>query len=163
MVRSKLNKTNAIRLLDARGVRYEVLTYDPEIHSAVEVAKVFGLSADRVYKTLVVLHEAAGRRPLLVMIAGDRELDPRTLARSVGSKAVRMAPHREAERLTGLQVGGISALALVGRPFEVCLDRAALEYEWILVNGGRRGLNVRIAVSDLIRLTDAQIVDVSTS
>ena len=159
MAGPKLEKTNAIRLLEARGVGYEALTYDPAIHSAAEVAEVLGVPPERVYKTLVVLNEAAPKHPLLVMVAGDLEVDLRALARSIGSKAVRMAPHREAERLTGLQVGGIGALALVNRPFDVYLDRAALEHDWILVNGGRRGLNLKVAVADLVRLTNARPVD----
>ena len=159
MAGAKLEKTNAIRLLDARRVGYEALTYDPTIHSAVEVARVLGVPEDRVYKTLVVLNEAAPRRPLLVMLAGNLEVDLRALAHSIESKAVRMAPHVDAERLTGLQVGGIGALALVNRPFDVYLDRAGLEHDWILVNGGRRGLNLKVAVTDLVRLTNARPVD----
>ncbi len=159
MARQKLDKTNAMRLLDQRRVPYEALVYDPAIHSAVEVAEVLGVLPERVYKTLVVLPEAAGRRPLLVMIAGPDELDPRVLARSVDVKAVRMAPHKEAERLTGLQVGGIGALALVGKPFEPCIERSALAHDWILVNGGRRGINLKLAVPDLIALTGARVVD----
>ena len=163
MPKSKVERTNATRLLDARRVPYEPLAYDPAIHSAVEVADILGVPPDQVYKTLVVLHEAPGRRPLLVMIAGNRELELRTLAREIGVKAVRMAPQREAERLTGLQVGGIGALALVNRPFDVYLDRPALAHDWVLVNGGRRGLNVRIAVADLVRLTNARPVDASAA
>ena len=163
MPKSKVEKTNATRLLDARRVPYEPLVYDPAIHSAVEVADVLRVPPERVYKTLVVLDEAPGRRPMLVMIAGNRELAVRALAREIGAKAVRMAPHREAERMTGLQVGGIGALALVNRPFDVYLDRPALAHAWILVNGGRRGLNVRIAVTDLVRLTNARPVDASTT
>jgi Cys-tRNA(Pro)/Cys-tRNA(Cys) deacylase len=159
VARQKLAKTNAIRLLDAKRVPYEALTYDAEIHSAVGVADVLGVPPEQVYKTLVVLREEPRSRPLLVMIAGPEELDMRLLARSIGAKAVRMAPHREAERLTGLQVGGIGALALVDRPFEPCIERAALGHDWVLVNGGRRGLNLRIAVQDLIRLTGAHTVD----
>jgi Cys-tRNA(Pro)/Cys-tRNA(Cys) deacylase len=159
VARQKLDKTNAMRLLDQRRVPYEALAYDPAIHSAVGVAEVLGVPPERVYKTLVALHEAPGRRPLLVMIAGPEELDLRLLARSVESKAVRMAPQREAERLTGLLVGGIGALALVGKPFEPCIERAALDHDWVLVNGGRRGLNLKLAVSDLIALTGARVVD----
>ena len=159
MARQKLEKTNAIRLLDAKRVPYEALSYDAEIHSAVSVAEALGVPPEQVYKTLVVLREEAGARPLLVMIAGPEELDLRLLARSIGAKAARMAPHRDAERLTGLQVGGIGALALTNRPFEPCIERAALGYEWVLVNGGRRGLNVRVGVQDLIRLTGARVVD----
>jgi Cys-tRNA(Pro)/Cys-tRNA(Cys) deacylase len=159
MARQKLVKTNAIRLLDAKHVPYEVLTYDAEIHSAVSVADALGVPPEQVYKTLVVLREDSGGRPLLVMIAGPDELDMRVLARSLGAKAVRMAPHRDAERLTGLQVGGIGALALVDRPFEPCIEQSALDHEWVLVNGGRRGLNLKVAVQDLIRLTGARVVD----
>lgn len=159
MARAKLEKTNAIRLLDAKHVPYEPLAYDPEIHSAVGVAEVLGVPPEQVYKTLVVLNEEAGSRPLLVMIAGPDELDHRLLARSIGAKATRMAPQREAERLTGLLVGGIGALVLVNRPFVPCIERAALAFEWVLVNGGRRGLNLKVGVEDLIRLTGAQVVD----
>lgn len=159
MARQRIEKTNAIRLLEAQRVPFEALSYDQEIHSAVSVAEVLGVPAEQVYKTLVVLQDEPRRRPLLVMIAGPAELDLRLLARSLGVKSVRMAPQREAERLTGLQVGGIGALALVNRPFEPCIERAALGHEWVLVNGGRRGLNVRVGVSDLIRLTGARVVD----
>ena len=163
MARPHLQKTNAIRLLDSRGVSYEPLEYDSAIHSAVEVAGVLGVPAEQVYKTLVVLRDPPRGRPFLVMIAAPRELDLRLLARSLGEKAVRMAPHRDAERLTGLQVGGIGALALVGRGFEVCLDRVAERYPWILVNGGRRGLNLRVGVDDLVRVTGARLVEATAS
>jgi Cys-tRNA(Pro)/Cys-tRNA(Cys) deacylase len=159
VARQKLAKTNALRLLDAKRVAYEALTYDPEIHSAVSVAEALDVPPHQVYKTLVVLREEVGGRPLLVMIAGPEELDLRLLARSLDAKAVRMAPHREAERLTGLQVGGIGALALVDRPFEPCIERAALDLDWVLVNGGRRGLNLRVGVRDLMRLTGARVID----
>ncbi len=154
-----VEKTNALRALDKQKVPYTALEYSPELHSAVEVAEVLGVPAEMVYKTLVVLRERG--RPLLVMIAGPRQLDPRRLARSLGEKSVHMAPQREAERLTGLQVGGIGALALLNKPFDVCLDRPALALEEILVNGGRRGLNVRLRVADLLRLTGARVVEAS--
>jgi Cys-tRNA(Pro)/Cys-tRNA(Cys) deacylase len=155
----RLVKTNAVRLLDARGVAYQALSYDPAIHSADEVARVLAVPAEQVYKTLVVLRDPPAGRPFLIMVAANREMNPRLLARSLGEKAVKMAPYREAERLTGLQVGGIGALALVGKNFEPCLDRPALTREWLLVNGGRRGLNLRLAVADLIQLTSARIVE----
>src|SRR5512133_3627561 len=119
-------RTNAMRALDARGVQYETHTYSPEIHSADEAARAMGFPPDQVYKTLVVLRETGGR-PILIMIGGDRVLDPRLLARAAGEKRVAMAPKKQAGQLTGLQVGGIGALALIGRKFDVYLDSRARE------------------------------------
>jgi Cys-tRNA(Pro)/Cys-tRNA(Cys) deacylase len=152
-----VDKTNAMRLLEQWKVPYTALEYPTEVHSAVEVAEVLGVPPEMVYKTLVVLRERG--RPLLVMVAGPREIDLRRLARSLGEKSVRMAPQKEAERLTGLQVGGIGALALLNKPFDVCIDRPALALDEILVNGGRRGVNLRLRVANLMRVTGARVVD----
>ncbi len=154
-----VKKTNAMRALDQRRVPYEAFAYSPDIHSADEVAAALGIPARQVYKTLVALPDRG--RPLLVMIAGDREMDPRQVAKAVGVKRVEMAPKRDAERLTGLLVGGIGALALLGKPFDVYLDSPALAEERILVNGGQRGLNLKVKVSDLINVTGAKPIAAS--
>lgn len=156
MAKSPL-KTNAMRLLDARKVTYEPFAYDDSIHSAVEAAAAIGAPPEAVYKTIVALRERG--KPLLTMMPGPSELEPRRLAKSIGEKSIRIATQREAERLTGLQVGGISALALLAKPFDVCLERAALDLEQIWISAGQRGVNVRLRVDDLIRVTGATIVD----
>lgn len=69
----------------------------------------------------------------------------------------RQATQREAEQLTGLQVGGISALALLHKGFRVLLDDSALLLERIVVSGGQRGLNIELAVDDLIAITGASL------
>jgi Cys-tRNA(Pro)/Cys-tRNA(Cys) deacylase len=158
-MKQRLEKTNAVRLLERQGVHFEAFTYDPGSHSATEVASLLGIPPEQLYKTLVIQRDPPAGRPFLVMLPGDREVDLKILARSLGEKALRLAPHREAERLTGLQVGGIGALALVDKGFVPCLDRAALAHPRILVNGGRRGLNLGLGVADLIRLTDARLVE----
>jgi Cys-tRNA(Pro)/Cys-tRNA(Cys) deacylase len=149
-------KTNAMRALDARKIPYTVFTYSSAIHSADEVAVLLGVPASEVFKTLVMATE--GERRLLVMVPGDGEVDLRLLARSLDVKAVRMVPQREAERLTGLLVGGISPLALLGRPFEVYLDARAAALEQLYVNAGQRGVNLRLRVADLMAVTGARFV-----
>jgi Cys-tRNA(Pro)/Cys-tRNA(Cys) deacylase len=150
-----------MRLLDARKVAYKVFTFSTDIHSAVGVAEVLGLAPKAVYKTLVV--QRGRGKPLLVMVAGDAQLDLSALAASVGEKKLRMASHRDAEALTGLQVGGISALALLNKGFEICIDRAAQLIEQVTVSAGKRGINMRLAVDDLVRITGARWVDATGS
>ncbi len=150
-------KLNSMRILDQQKVNYTVREFPDTIHSADGVADYFSLPHDNVYKTLVVL-PAAGK-PVLVIIGGSRELDLKKLAQAVGQKKVQMAPHKEAERLTGLQTGGISALALLHKNFAVYLDKPALELERILVSAGKRGVNLELAVQDLIRVTKAKVIE----
>ncbi len=150
-------KTNAVRVLDSHKITYEVREYSPEIHSAVEAAQAMEAPVERVYKTLIVLREVPRARPLLVMVPGDGELDLRALAKSTGDKKLRMATQKEAEALTGLRVGGIGALALLNRGFEIWLDQAATAHERIFVNAGQRGVNIELGVADLVRVTNARL------
>ena len=152
-------KTNAMRALDARKITYETFTYPSSTHSADEVANLLQVPPGEVFKTLVMF--ADGERTLLVVVPGDAEVDLRLLARSLGVKAVRMAPQREAERLTGLLVGGISPLALLGKPFEVYLDARAGQLERLYINGGARGFLVSLSGADLVRVLSPTLVSIA--
>lgn len=154
MATSQTSKTNAVRVLDQRKIPYETFSYSTQIKSAEEVARVLGVPPSQVYKTLVMLRDH-NARPVLVMVPGDRDVDMRVLAKGMGSKAVRMAPKAQAEALTGLQTGGIGALALLNKRFDIYIDSQALAAEMIFVNGGRRGLTIRLAAADLIAVTGA--------
>ncbi|MGB8648829.1 MAG: YbaK/EbsC family protein [Anaerolineae bacterium] len=159
-----MNKTNAQRLLESKKIPYESKVYDAsgEFHSADEAARLISAPVETVYKTLVVLRETPHTKPLLVMIAANREVDLRGLAKSVGEKKLRMATQKEAEQLTGLQVGGISALALLNRGFEICIDHPALALQEIHISGGTRGLDLKLRVPDLVALTRARTVDATS-
>jgi Cys-tRNA(Pro)/Cys-tRNA(Cys) deacylase len=73
-----------------------------------------------------------------------------------------MAAHKDAERLTGLKVGGISALALTQKNWPVYLDQPAMEHEHILVSAGQRGIQLRVPTAALIRVVKAKVADIST-
>jgi Cys-tRNA(Pro)/Cys-tRNA(Cys) deacylase len=92
-------RTNAMRLLDANGIAYQVFTFSADIHSATGVAEAVGLEPSTVYKTLVVQRQRG--KPLLVMLAGDKRVDLQALAASVGEKRLRMATHRDARPSPG--------------------------------------------------------------
>ncbi|MFP3896885.1 MAG: aminoacyl-tRNA deacylase [Anaerolineales bacterium] len=154
-------KTNAMRILEAKGVPYEAYYFSEDIHSAQGVAEVVGIPADHVYKTLVTLPTEGRVQPILAIVPGHRELDLKDLAAVAGEKKVRMASLEEAEDFTGLQVGGISPLALLQKAWPVFLDATAKEYDQILVSAGKRGINLKMAVKDLLSLTDARVVPIS--
>jgi Cys-tRNA(Pro)/Cys-tRNA(Cys) deacylase len=80
----------------------------------------------------------------------------------LGEKKLRMATQKEAEAWTGLKVGGISALALCHRGFPVYIDRAAAVLDAIIVSAGQRGMDIRLAVPDLVRVTGAAFVEATT-
>src|SRR5262249_44283232 len=147
--------------------------YDPSrFHSADEVAELIGVPVAQVFKTIVVVRDggpATGSRPnkhpILVIVPAHREEDLKKLAAGLREKKLWVAPQKDAEALTKLQVGGISALALINRGFDVVLDRSAERFAeaGIYVSGGQRGLNVRIKPADLASLAGARWLDASTT
>lgn len=159
MAKPHIPKTNAMRLLDKQRVAYIPYTYPETVHSAAEVALLLGVPASHVFKTLVALADTT--RHVLILVPGDRELNPRRAAQEIHAKHLQMAPQREAERLTGLKVGGISPLALLDKPFEVYLDASATALDELFINGGQRGLNLRLHVADLLRVTGATMIHAS--
>lgn len=156
-------KNNVTRFLDSKKVQYQAFTYDYDagVHSATEVAAAIGLPPTQVFKTLVVLADDPRRKPMLVVVPGPETLDLRLFAKAVNLKKVKMATHDQAEALTGLQTGGISALALVNKGFDVYLDDRAQGFERIAVSAGQRGANLLLPVKDLVRLVDARLAHLS--
>jgi Cys-tRNA(Pro)/Cys-tRNA(Cys) deacylase len=162
---SSVEKTHAMRVLDARGTSYEATAYDASgaFHSAADAASLLGVDATTVYKTLVVLRDASSRaKPLLVMAPAASQIDLKVLARSMGEKRLRMATQREAEKLTGMQAGGISALGLrTPSRFDVVIDEAARAIATLHVSAGLRGIDLAVRTDDLVAATNARYVRVS--
>lgn len=156
-----MEKTQAMRALDGKRIRYEVLSYPDELRDAEEIALMLDLPPEEVFKTLVVVPPEAGKKPMLVMLPADAQLDLKKLAAATGAKKVKMATHREAEALTGLQVGGISAVALLNRGFAVYIDQSAGNLGNICISAGKRGLQLQLAASDLVKVTGARAIDVA--
>ena len=157
-----MEKTLAMRALEGKRIPYEALAYPDDMRDALEIALLLNLPPASVYKTLVVLPPEPGKKPLLVMIPSDKQLDLKKLAAAVGAKKIKMASQREAEELTGLQVGGISAVTLLNKGFTVYIDRAANKLERICVSAGKRGAQLVMAAADLIKLTGARPIDVAS-
>ena len=157
-----MEKTLAMKVLEGKKIPYEVCNYPATERSAEQIAVIFGVSGDELYKTLVVVRDG-GKKPLLVLIAADQQLDLKKVAKVVGEKKVRMATHVEAEGLTGLQVGGISPLALLNKGFTIYVDEHIFTQESVFVSAGQRGCNLRVGVLALVRVIGAKSADVVVS
>jgi Cys-tRNA(Pro)/Cys-tRNA(Cys) deacylase len=128
--------------------------YDPGADRVgLQAAEALGADPASVFKTLMVL---ADGKPACVILASDREVAMKKLAAALGAKAAAMMPPADAERLTGYKVGGISPFGQKRRVPTV-LDEAALTLPEIYLNGGRRGLQVRLAPGDVVVVLGAVV------
>ncbi len=149
-------KTNAARLLDQLGIRYELREYevDPNDLAAETVAAKIGLPAEQVVKTLVARGDRNGIS--MAVIPGDQELDLKALANVAGERKVQLVPVKELQALTGYVRGGVTALA-AKRDFPVYADQTIELFEMISISAGVRGLQILIAPADYLRATNAKI------
>ncbi|MGE5249250.1 MAG: YbaK/EbsC family protein [Bacteroidota bacterium] len=157
---------NVTRFLDSHGVIYEAHELPAEKLGAVEAAEFMGVAPEQVFKTIVVTREGGGgkgKKSILAVVPGPSSVDLKLLAAFVGEKKVYLPSEREAERLTGLQAGGISPLALIHKGFQVVIDTAAQGYEMIYISGGQRGLDILLPVEVLARLTAARFGRIARS
>ncbi len=150
---------NVTRLLQSRKITFRQLELPAEKISALDAARMSNVSAETVFKTIVVVRPKPGK-PVLAVIPATTEVDLKKVAAALGEKKVSVPTQKEAEQLTGLQAGGISALALLNKGFQVLLDRSALELPEMQVSGGQRGLQIRLAPKAFIDLTRAKTAEI---
>ena len=151
---------NVTRMLDSHKIPYTAYDLPNEKLGALETARLLDVDPATVFKTIVVLRDKPGK-PLLIVVSGTSEVDLKLLAAALGEKKVHLPSEREAEALTHLQAGGISPLALINKGFQVLIDSSAQGFAEIHVSGGQRGLNIRLSVKDLAKLTNARFAQVS--
>ena len=160
MRKDRLPTTAAVRVLRAAGVAFTTHPYAYEERGGTEVsARELGVSEHAVIKTLVMEDDA--KRPLVVLMHGDREVSTKNLARLLGVKSVASCAPAVADRHSGYQVGGTSPFGLK-RAMPIYLERSIAELPYIYVNGGRRGLLVGMAPADLVRVLGPVAVDAAT-
>ena len=152
---------NITRMLDAKKIPYTVFELPAEKLGALETANLINVPLEQIFKTIVVKREGKGK-PILAVVPGSAEVDLKLLAKALGEKKLYLPTEREAEQLTALQAGGISPLALINKGFQVVLDASARDYDEIHVSGGQRGLNIRLPVEALIKLTNACVEAIIT-
>jgi Cys-tRNA(Pro)/Cys-tRNA(Cys) deacylase len=154
-----MSANNITRFLDNRNIQYSTFDLPPQKIGAMETASLLDVSPSVIFKSIVILRKNPGK-PILAVVPATRDVDLKALAKILGEKKVSPATQKEAERLTKLQVGGISPLALINRGFDILIHESVYENEAVHVSGGELGLNIRLPAKDLVELTNAKVADI---
>ena len=153
-------KTNAVRVLDRLGIKYELREYevDPDDLSAGTVAAKIGIPPQQLFKTLAAQGDRNGI--YLAVIPATEELAFKALARQTGDRKVEMLPLKEVQATTGYIRGGVTALACK-KDYPVYIDELAEICDVISVSAGIRGLQILLAPEDYIRAVKARVVAIT--
>ena len=146
--------TPATVVLQKAGISFTLHEYDYDPNAArigMQAAEALGVDPARLLKTLMA---KAGGAVMCVLVPSDAEVSLKKLAAAAGAKDAAMLPPTEAERITGYHVGGISPFGQKKR-VRVFIAQSALAQASIIVNGGRRGLQIELAPGDLVRVLEA--------
>jgi len=151
--------TPAIHFLRKHNVAFIEHPYRYEEHGGTRVSsRELGVEEHAVVKTLVMEDEA--KKPLIVLMHGDRKVSTKNLARQAGRKRVEPCRPDVAQRHSGYQVGGTSPFG-TKKAIPVFMERSILELAEIYINGGRRGFLVRLKPEDLVNTLNPSLVDVA--
>jgi Cys-tRNA(Pro) deacylase len=151
--------TPATAFLKEKGIAFTEHAYEYVEHGGTAVsARSLGVPEHQVVKTLVMQDEQA--KPVIVLMHGDRKVSTKNLARQAGRKFIEPCRPEVAQRHTGFQVGGTSPFG-TRKALPVFLEKSITRLPWIYINGGRRGLLVRMRSDDLVRLLQPQLVEVA--
>lgn len=150
--------TPATTLLDQRGAEYTKHQYDYRKKGATAAAQLMGVDPHAVIKTLVMMDDQGD--PMIVLMHAENEVSLKELARQTGARNVSTAPVRDAERLTGYSVGGISPFA-TRRALPVFIQKTILELAYLYINGGRRGFILGMTPDTLVEVLTSTPVDVA--
>ena len=161
MANKKIEKTNAARLLDRAGISYELVPYivDESNLAATHVAEQLDEPIELVFKTLILKGERTGY--FVCVVPGDLEIDLKAAARVSGNKKVDLIPMKELLPVTGYIRGGCSPVGMKKR-FPTYIHRTAVDYPFVYISAGIRGLQLKIAPNDLIAYTQATVADIGT-
>ncbi len=153
-------KTNAARLLDTLGVKYELREYDvdPEDLSAETVARKVGLPAEQVFKTLVARGDRTG--VLMAVVPGDAELDLKALAKLSGDRKVDTVPLKELQPLTGFIRGGVTAIG-GKKEYPVFVEETVELFDVISVSAGVRGTQILMSPADYLKVVKGKVGPIS--
>lgn len=153
---AKIQKTNAARLLDQANIPYELIPYEVDENdlSAPHVADSLGEDIAQVFKTLVLQGDRTGY--FVCVIPGDATIDLKLAAKVSGNKKCEMIPMKQLLPLTGYIRGGCSPIGMK-KHYPTYIHQTCNNHSYIYISAGVRGLQVKIAPNDLLRIAQAEI------
>ncbi len=154
------HKTNAIRIVQAKGIPFSMYEYEaPDgFLDGVSVAAATGQNVDQVFKTLVL--QGASREFFVCVIPVAKELDLKKAAKHFGEKKIEMIPHRDITKVTGYIKGGCSPVGMK-KLFRTAIDQSAESFETIIVSAGKVGLQMELPVDALLEVAEARLADIA--
>ncbi len=157
---AKINKTNAMRILDAQKIEHNVLEYkaDDGKIDGISVAKKIGRSMESVFKTLVL--KGNSDKVYVAVVPVKREVNLKKLANEVGEKRIVPIHVNEILSITGYIRGGCSPIGMK-KKYETIIDKSVKNNDMVIVSGGKIGLQIELHHDDLIKLTEARVIDIT--
>lgn len=155
---TKINKTNAARLLDRARVNYELVPYEADENNlaATHVAEQLGEDIEQVFKTLVLRGDKTGI--FVCVVPGDREVNLKLAAKASGNKSAEMIHMKELLPTTGYIRGGCSPIGMK-KPFPTFIHVSCRNFDFIYISAGVRGLQLKLSPDDLVRFTGAVVTE----
>ena len=156
---SGINKTNAARLLDKAKIKYELVPYEVDENdlAATHIATQLGEDIRQVFKTLVLKGDKTGH--FVCVVPGDAEVDLKKAAKVSGNKKVDWIPMKELLPTTGYIRGGCSPVGMK-KAFPTYFHSTCMDFDYIYVSAGVRGLQLKIAPADLVKYVRASIAEI---
>ncbi|MXP06554.1 MULTISPECIES: Cys-tRNA(Pro) deacylase [unclassified Apibacter] len=156
MSKQKIHKTNAARLLDLHKITYDLIPYEVDENdlSAIHVAETLGENINQVFKTLVLEGDKNGY--FVCVIPGNEEINLKLMALLSGNKKCDLIPMKNLIGLTGYIRGACSPIGMK-KLFPTYIEESCLNFDFIYISAGQRGLQIQLNPQDLIKLLQAKI------
>lgn len=152
-----MEKTNVMRILDQKKIKYTPHYYDNSITNGMEVAEALNLDPNKVFKTLVTV--GASKRNYVFVVPVNSELDLKKAAIAANEKSIEMIKSKELLDLTGYIHGGCSPIGMK-KPFRTFMNESALKYEEVTFSAGKIGFQVEMNPNDLKKLINITYIEI---